>query len=302
MKAELVVDCRNSLGEGTFYDARSNELWWVEIAPPSKVFRLDVASGDCKSWPMPEMISYAVPKQGAGMLLAGHSGLHSFDPATGKVEHIQEIEPELPQNRSNDSCCDPKGNLWMGTMQNNIAPDLSPIAIAGPSGGFYRIDPELNVNKRISKISITNSCCFSPDGDIMYYCDTLQDVIMARRIDLDTGELGKEEHGHESQGWKYHRGGPDGATVDSSGCVWSTRYGGGCVVRFTPDGQVDMVVEVPASQVTCCSFGGPGLDTLYITTAKIDLSDKQLESEPDAGGLFAVRPGVTGLADVPFAG
>lgn len=297
MRAELAVDCRNSLGEGTFYDIKEDALWWVDIAPPSFVYRLNVASGEVSKWPMPEMISYAVPRAGGGMLLVGHGGLHSFDPASGATELLRRIETTLPFNRSNDSCCDPKGNLWAGTMQNNIAPDLQPISIVGASGGLYRIDAKLAVQRKVADVAISNSCCFSPSGELMYFCDTPQKVIWSYDIDLDSGELGARRDLAT-----YERGGPDGATVDSDGCIWSTRYGGGCVVRFTPAGKVDAVVEVPASQVTCCSFGGPRLDTLYITTARIDLSDRQLEDEPAAGGLFALRPGATGIADVPFAG
>lgn len=296
MKAELLLDCQNALGEGLFHDAAAGQLWWVDIPMPSKLHRLELASGAHRSWEMPEMISYAVPRASGGLLVAGHGGLSSFDPADGGLKRIRQLE-DRPFNRSNDACCDASGRLWVGTMQNNFAPDRSAIAIVGGSGALYRVDHGLAVELMLDGIEIPNACCFSPDGRTMYFCDTPQNMIRAYDIDPASGALGP------ARDFATHgRGGPDGATVDADGGVWNARYGGGCVVRFAPDGSEDQVVEVPASQVTCCGFGGPELDTLYITTARNGLTPAQLAAEPHAGGLFAVKPGRKGLADQRFGG
>ena len=298
MNVELVVDAKDSLGEGLFYDIETNKLWWNDIVgPPAKLHCLDLTNNEEQIWDMPEMISYPVVKESGGLLIASHGGLKSFDPSEGKLKHIKQIETDKPFNRSNDGCCDAKGNLWIGTMQNNIAPNKDPIKIIGASGGLYRVDKDYNITTKVTDISISNSLCFSPDSKKMYFCDTLQDVIWVYDLDIDSGEISNRQDFA-----RFERGGPDGATIDAEGCLWSTRYGGSCVVRFTPEGKVDTVVNLPASQITCCTFGGKDLDTLFITTARIDLKDDQLTEEPLAGGLFMIKPGVKGIPDCKFAG
>lgn len=297
LKAELAVDCKDPLGEGTFYDSATNELWWISIPHPSRIHRLDVETQAHSAWEMSEMVSYAVPTAGELMLVASHGGLNSFDPASGELKRLAKLEDMKPLNRSNDACCDTKGNLWVGTMQNNIAPDQSEISIIGATGALYRVDADLNAELKVGDVGISNSCCFSPDGRTMYFCDTLTGVIWAYDLDPDSGAISNRRDFAT-----HERGHPDGATVDADGCVWSARYDGGCVIRFTPEGKEDLIVEVPTTNITCCSFGGPRLDTLYITTARAGKDASQLEGEPEAGSLFAAVPGVTGIADVRFAG
>jgi len=101
---------------------------------------------------------------------------------------------------------------------------------------------------------------------------------------------------------KHDRGYPDGSTVDSEGGLWSCRWGGSCVIRFDPNGKVDEIVEVPVESVTCCTFGGENLDTLFITTARWGMTQEQIDNNPSAGGLFSIKPGVIGLADNQFGG
>jgi sugar lactone lactonase YvrE len=95
---------------------------------------------------------------------------------------------------------------------------------------------------------------------------------------------------------------PDGSTVDADGGIWSCRWEGGSVIRFLPSGEVDLVIEVPVSRVTSCTFGGELLDTLFITTARWDMTEEELAKNPEAGGLFMVKPGFKGLPDARFGG
>jgi sugar lactone lactonase YvrE len=95
---------------------------------------------------------------------------------------------------------------------------------------------------------------------------------------------------------------PDGATVDADGGLWNARWEGGCVIRFAPDGSIDRVIEMPARRITCCAFGGDGLDTLYVTTSRLHLTRDELKVQPQAGGTFAFKPGVKGLPRPAFVG
>ena len=297
VSAELVLDCKDSLGEGLFWDVRSQRLHWVDIGVPSRLHGCGPDGGNHRVWPMPEMISYAVTRASGGMLIASHGGLNSFGCDSGEFKRICQIEKMRPFNRSNDACCDPAGRLWVGTMQNNIAPDNSMMEMVGSTGGLYRIGPDLRPEQMLDGIGISNSTCFAPDGRTMYFCDTLQDVIWQFDFDPASGSIANRRDFA-----RHDSGHPDGSTVDAEGGVWNARFDGGCVIRFAPDGSVDAIVSVPTSEVTCCTFGGSNLDILFITSKRLDGKDPRRADEPHSGGLFAAVPGVKGVADVAFAG
>ena len=134
----------------------------------------------------------------------------------------------------------------------------------------------------------------------MYFADTETRVIEAWDYDLDDGlPLRRRVFADLRSGGP---GRPDGATVDAEGYLWSARYGGSRVVRHAPDGSVDQVIALPASQITSCAFGGANLTTLFITSATQNMDAAQLAAEPTAGHLFAVDVGVKGLREPRYAG
>jgi sugar lactone lactonase YvrE len=128
----------------------------------------------------------------------------------------------------------------------------------------------------------------------MYFADTYRHVIFVFDYDLDTGTIGNRRMFSDMRGWT---GRPDGSQVDADGCLWNAEYAGSRVVRYTPEGRIDRVINLPVSQPTSCTFGGRNLDELYITTASQRLSPEQLAAEPLAGALFVVRPGICGLSE-----
>jgi sugar lactone lactonase YvrE len=148
-------------------------------------------------------------------------------------------------------------------------------------------------------LTIPNSLAWSPDGRTMYFTDTTDGRILVHDYDVDSGQPGTPKVFAEAKSAVGH---PDGSTVDEAGGLWNARYAGSSVVRFTPDGRVDRVVELPVSQVTCCAFGGAALDTLFITTATQRMSPEARAAEPLAGGLFAIDVGIKGVAETRFAG
>ena len=87
---------------------------------------------------------------------------------------------------------------------------------------------------------------------------------------------------------------PDGMVADAEGGLWIAMWGGACVRRYTPDGQLTEVIEVPAANTTKAAFGGPDLSDLYITSAAGD------GGYP--GGLFVAQPGVRGLPTNSYKG
>ncbi len=292
-----MLDCRNQLGEGITWDERAQVLYWVDIPLPSRLHRWSPQTDRHDFWEMPAMTSALAIRERGGLLLATQNGLLWFDPANGRIETAARPEAHLPDNRSNDGSTDRSGRFWFGTMQNNYRSDGSEREV-GRTGSLYRVDADLSVQQVETGIGIPNSTAFSPDGGTMYFCDTPTGTIVAQECDPDSGELGSRRVFSTLEGYGF----PDGSTVDAEGFLWNARWEGGCVIRFDPDGEVDMVLNVPVSRVTCCAFGGPDLDTLYITTAKIGLSPQERDGQPQAGGLFAARPGPRGIAPTRFPG
>lgn len=298
MVAECVLDCRDKLGEGIIWDAAEQVLWWVDLPMPSLIHRLDPASGEHRSWPCPEIVTAMSKRRDGTLLVASHHGLNIFDPADGSLKRVAAPEAHLPQNRANDGGTDPSGRFWYGTMYNNLGEDGSDIGVAESSGILYRVGADMVPVPMQGGIGIHNATCFAPDGRTMYFADTMADVIWAWDLDLELGAISNRRvfsddttHGH-----------PDGATVDAEGYLWSARWEGSCVLRIAPDGTIDRKIDVPSARVTCCAFGGPDLDVLYITTSRANLPESALADTPRAGGLFAVRPGVKGIAAPQFAG
>jgi sugar lactone lactonase YvrE len=296
VKVSTAVACHNMLGEGSYWDARRGLLWWLDVPLPSRLFSLDPASGDVKSYAMPEMITSVRAKtDGSGLIVACHSGISSFDYASGTLTHVLRPEPQKPYNRSNDGGTDARGRFWFGTMQNNIQPNGAPIELVEGAGTLYRLDPDMTLTPFETGIWVANTICWSPDNRTMYFCDTASGVISAYDFDLDDGVPSNKRPFAT-----FERGAPDGSCVDADGCLWNARWDGGCVVRFTPRGEVDTVIDLPVAKVTSCAFAGPDLDALYITTARYGMSEADFAGAPESGNLFVCRPGARGQAAPEF--
>ena len=297
ISAECVFDSKDHLGEGVLWDQQEQALYWLDVPMPSKLHRWYPDSGNYDSWEMPEMITSLAVREKGGLLVASHKGINHFNFNDDGLTRILEPEKNLQENRCNDGASDRMGRFWFGTMQNNISPQATNLPIEKNSGSLYRLDPDLSLNKMETDIGVSNTLAWSPDNSIMYFTDTLTGWISSYDFDFSKGLISNRRDFAEAE-----RGYPDGSTVDAEGGLWSCRWEGGCVIRFTPDGKIDRVIEVPVDRVTSCTFGGRNLDTLYITTARWDMSEEELSKTTYAGSLFAANPGVKGLPDTRFRG
>ncbi|MBI1776877.1 MAG: SMP-30/gluconolactonase/LRE family protein [Proteobacteria bacterium] len=287
---ECVIKVENQLGESPLWEGREGALYWVDIRAPA-LHRYDPAAGSLSRWPLPQLASCVVPRLRGGLLVALKAGVYPFNPIDGALgKRICAPEPERPANRLNDGKCDRRGRFWVGRMIDGGGEAM---------GALYRIEPDASCRRVIDRVSVPNAICWSPDDRTFYFADTRTDSILSYEFDIASGRLGGSQ---VFVGPGSAEGRPDGATVDEVGCIWSARYGGGAVVRFTPTGKVDRVIKLPVSQVTSCAFGGSKLSTLFITTARQRLTEAQLAEQPLAGALFAVEPGMCGLPEPGFAG
>jgi sugar lactone lactonase YvrE len=281
---EVVSDIRCQLGEGPLWSERHNAVYWVDILAPA-LHRASLAGGDVRSWAIPEKIGWVVERRDHAGFIAGlQSGFAELTLDPLHLRAIANPEPDYPDNRMNDAKVDHAGCIWAGTMDCEIRK---------PTGSLYRLDPTFAVTRHDGGYLVTNGPAFSPACDCLYHSDTGIGVVY--RFDLTPeGEIrNREEFIKFPKEWGY----PDGMTVDADGGLWIAHWGGGRVSRFTPEGDLDRAVQLPAAQITSCVFAGPNLDRMFVTSAAVDRPDEAL-----AGALFEIDPGATGLPPNLFGG
>ncbi|MEZ5667864.1 MAG: SMP-30/gluconolactonase/LRE family protein [Alphaproteobacteria bacterium] len=299
-KPECILEAGCWLGEGPCWDARDQCLYWTDI-PSRRLHRWSAADGHAV-WPVPNMVTALAPRRAGGLIVAELHGLAFFDPASGTLRPFVAPEADRPRNRSNDGGCDRQGRFWYGTMSNNLAEDGGPIEMEGSTGALYRVDPDGSWRAMATGIGISNTFAWTADDRTFYFADTLAGIY-AYDFDPAAGTVAdRRPFAMQDRPDLADRGHPDGSTIDCEGFLWNCRWDGGCVIRFAPDGSIDRVVELPCSRVTSAAFGGPDLDTLYITTVTYGMDAGERAAQPLAGGLFAYDPGVRGLPQGVFAG
>jgi sugar lactone lactonase YvrE len=175
-------------------------------------------------------------------------------------------------------------------MRNNVGRDGNNLeGEFGTAGKLFQVDGDGRHLVMQTGIGISNTICWSPRADRFYFADTVTNETWVFDFDVSSGKISNKRPFLKD----FERGKPDGSAVDQDGYLWNARYGGGCVVRIAPDGTVDRIVELPASNITTCAFGGDGLKTLYITSARNgDGKPERLE-----GSLFAMAVETPGLPE-----
>ncbi|MFG2005564.1 SMP-30/gluconolactonase/LRE family protein [Spirillospora sp. NPDC048911] len=273
MTWDIALAARAQLGEGPTWDAATRRLLWVDVLG-AEIHTYDPATGSDDVFSAGQHVGAAKPRAGGGLVanLRDGVGLHDPDGAFRWLFH----QPE-EGCRANDAAVAPDGALWAGTMRYDEAPG---------GGKLRRIAPDGAVTMVRSDVTVSNGIGWSPDHRLMYYVDT-----PTRRIDV----LGTDGVFHP---FAEVPGLPDGLTVDADGCVWVAVWSGGRVLRYTPEGNLDRTVELPARQTTACAFGGPDLRDLYVTTATTGAP----EDDTHAGSLFVIPNAGQGLPSFAFPG
>lgn len=295
--APAIPNHRDILGEGPYWDGDTGRLYWVDINP-GLARCLDTATGKVQSWAMGEPIGAVVPRRRGGLVVALRSGLAFLDPATGGLTPFVAPEAASLGNRANESRVDPTGRFWLGTMQNEIAVDGSDIPMTRSSGNLHRIEPDGRHQQVETGIGVANTLAWDTERKRLYFGDSIAKAIWAYDWDPASGDLANRRVFAATEG----HGEPDGSGLDAEGCLWNARWGAGCIIRYRPDGTIDRIIPVPAKQPTSCVFGGPGLRTLYVTTASIGLTGDPAAKDRLDGALLVADPGVAGQPCTPFAG
>jgi L-arabinonolactonase len=287
LQAELLVDCGCTLGESIRWSAREQRVYWTDLEE-GQLWSCDPLGGTVRRLQLPgRLCSFAFCGDGA-LLAAFADGLYLLTLNPVERQLLVAFEPDNPSTRLNDGRCDREGRFVVGGLDEaGLRPISTVIRYDGSSSQVLH-----------SGIGCTNSIAFAPDGRKMYVADSPTGQIHVHDYPADSGvPLGP---GKVFATLGERDGVPDGSCVDAEGGLWNASWGGGHVRRYSPQGALDVQVSVAASQVTCCCFGGPELDRLFITTARRDLSSRRLGQEPQAGAVFVARPGVEGLEEALF--
>jgi xylono-1,5-lactonase len=299
MEIRRVLDSRAVLGEAALWSPVEGVLYWVDQMRP-EIHRFDPVTGldSVFELDLPAQLGALAPRAGGGFVLAASDGISIIEPDFRSRKPFANPIAELPRASFNDAKCDRQGRLWAGTTDRQ---ETEPI------GQLYRLDGDGMVQLMVDGFICSNGPSFSPDGRVMYHTQTHDRVIYAYDIDVGTGEARNQRIFAIVE---PDTGVPDGSTIDSKGCLWSTHWGGARINRYTPEGQLDRVIEMPVKSPTSCAFGGPDMRTLFVTSASIDFVDGKwvyldeagFRSDPNAGAIFAIDVGVDGLPEPAFRG
>lgn len=283
-----ILDVRAECGESPVWDAREGVLWWVDIHG-RRLHRTRWPGATDETWPVPGRPSCLALTGDGGVVVAAERALLTFNPVTGHFVELARCDAEPPAHRFNDGRCDRQGRFWISML---------PEALDKPSGGLLRYDAQ---SRRFDRVLdgyiVPNGLAFAADGATMFTADSRARTVWRCTLDA-TGRPGPREvfvHFAEDEGR------PDGAAVDAEGFYWVAHVTGGRLTRFSPDGRRDRTIEMPVSRPTMCAFGGPDLDILFVTSGTEHLDAAELARQPQAGGLFAFRPGVRGLPEPRLA-
>ena len=296
VRAERVTDPIDQVGESPVWRAREEALYWVDI-PARRIHRWNAVGGQRRSWKTPEPVACIAFSEGGRLIAGMETGVFSIellDEGRVAAERLAAPRFAMPGMRFNDGRCDRQGRFWAGTMHTDMA-------AAHAVGALYRFTSENGLSKPMAEGLLTqNGLAWSPEGDRMYLSDSHPKARVVWAYDYDR-DSGTPSNRRVFVDMNRHAGRPEGAAVDVDGCYWTCANDGSAVLRFTPEGSLDRSLELPVKKPSMCAFGGKRLDTLYVTTIRpARLED--LASQPHAGAVFALRPGVQGIAETPFGG
>jgi len=289
MQIDVLIDVKTTLGEGPLWDVGQQRLYFIDSFG-ERIFCCTADGTEVRAWDVPGKIgSMALRADGEGAICALDSGFHALDFKTGDCHFIADPEADKPLNRLNDGKVDRRGRFICGSMDTSEE---------GPNGSLYRLDPDLSMHKIDSGIIVSNGPCWSPDDNTFYFADSWSGEIRAYDYDIDSGTPSNRR---TFTTLDAKIGAPDGSTVDEEGYLWNAQCFDGCIKRYAPDGRLDRVIDMPVCKVTSVNFGGPNLDTLFVTSMAKPPLPRFPGDGPLRGAVFAISGlGVRGIPEPRF--
>jgi sugar lactone lactonase YvrE len=288
INAGLALDASPQHGEGPWWDWREGVLYWVDMVGRS-IHRSDLSRGTDVPTGMPELVAAVVGRARGGLLVLLANGFATYQQGH-EVSWLRKCAASKPPTRFNDGKCDLAGRLLGGTRATRLQPGL---------GSLYRFDARHRFRRLVAGLTASNGIAWSGDGRTLYLVDSATRLVHVYEYDSEEGLIVSEREPIEIPS---EHGAPDGMTIDVDGCLWIALYGAAAVRRYTPRGLSDVTVTLPVTGVTSCAFGGADFRDLYITTSPYSLSEPERAAQPNAGSIFACRPGVGGRLEPCYAG
>jgi sugar lactone lactonase YvrE len=295
MTARLLLECNDVVGESIIWSPGEQCLYWVDIIG-GRIHRLDPANGAHETWTTPELPT-SIGLTTAGDFIVGLRHRVARWRPGGTFETFAVPEPDRRGNRLNEGVVAPDGSFWAGTMQDNIGPNREPKEIAGKKGALYRIAPDGTVTELSDdRFGITNTMVWLDDGRFVT-ADTLANELYLYDYDSTAHRLANRRVLA-----KIERGLPDGSTRDAAGNIYNARVAGGAAMaRITPTTGAVELIELPCASPTSCTFGGPDLSTLYVTSSRFGMSVEAMAGNSRDGSLYAIDGLARGAAANAFA-
>ncbi len=292
MKIELLLDAHAIIGESPTWVASEQAIYWIDVKAPA-LHRVDLRTRAVRRWRMPSdvggfALAEAANGTPAAAVVALRDGLFRLDLASGALTMLAAPPFDPASTRFNEGACDRDGRFWIGTMFDPMPgagddPVLATLHSFTLAGGL-RPEPDA--------AELHNGMAWSADDRLFYLAHSQRREIFIFDYETVSGRLGRRR---EFASISEQPGIPDGAAIDEEGGYWCALHGGGRLRRYLPDGTLDREIMLPVSQPTMCAFAGDALDLMVVTSASDRLTPRQLAAEPHAGGLFCLRPGVTGI-------
>ena len=278
MEPELVADYGCATGENPLWHPDEGKLYWVDI-PTGRLFRYDPATGEHEQCYEGEPLGgFTIQEDGSLLFFMERGAVKVW--REGELRTVVDEVPEERDSRFNDVIADPEGRVFCGAMPTKDR-----------LGRLYRLDPDGRLTKLSEGIGCPNGMGFTPDLKHLYFTDSTRRIIYIFDYDRETGTITNRRAFVEVP---EGEGVPDGMTVDSEGYVWSARWDGGCLVRYSPEGEEVLRIEFPARRVSSVTFGGEDYTDIYVTTAG---GNRKEEEGLGAGALFRLNLGIRGVPE-----
>ena len=278
MEPELVADYECMTGEGPLWHPGEQRVYWVDI-PQGRLFWYDPATGQHKQCLQTDPVGgFTIQDDGALLLFMARGAVRVWQ--RNALRTVIEDIPDERATRFNDVIADPVGRVFCGTMPTKER-----------LGRLYRLDTDGKITKLLDGIGCSNGMGFTPDRKHMYYTDTGKREIYLFDYDQETGWITNRRLFVRTPDGD---GMPDGMTVDAEGYVWSARWDGGCLARYSPDGVEERRILFPAKKVSSVVFGGPDYTDIYVTTAG---GQNKATEGAGAGALFRLNLGIRGVPE-----
>lgn len=295
MQASVLFEAQDIVGESIIWSDDEHALYWVDIGG-KRIHRLKVATARHDTWPTPDFPTSIGIRRAGGFIVGLAREICFWRPGEA-FEILAVPEPDMPDNRLNEGRVAPDGSFWVSTMQNNLNPDGAPKHMDANTGAVYRIDPSGTITRLTpNEYGITNTMGWTRNNRFLF-ADTLANEIYSFAYDPEAKVISDRRTIVSG----FDRGLPDGSCLDADDHLWNCRVvGGAAVARFSAEGTLSTLIELPVSWPTSCTFGGKDFSTLYVTSARFTMTPEHLATHPLEGSLLAIETSFRGVPEPKF--